>query len=68
MVLDPLYGPALTTVRDYGEDHSLDYTDLCLQSDVYAFQHTVIVSLPSSNRLLMSWMHDFYILIKYSLY
>ena len=32
-----LYGPALTTGCDYWEDHSLDYTDLCSQSDVFAF-------------------------------
>ena len=32
-----LYGPALTTVCDYWEDHSLGYTDLCSQSDVFAF-------------------------------
>ena len=35
-----LYGPALTTTHDYWEDHSLDYTDLCWQSDGSAFQHT----------------------------
>ena len=38
-----LYGPALTTIRDHWEDHSLDYMDLCLQSNVSAFQHTVWV-------------------------
>ena len=32
-----LYGPALTTACDYWKDHSLDYTDLCRQSDVFAF-------------------------------
>ena len=37
----PSYGPALTTVRDHWEDHSLDYMDLCWQSYVSAFQHTV---------------------------
>ena len=36
-----LYCPALTTLRDHWEDHSLDYTDLCRQSDVLAFQHTL---------------------------
>ena len=38
-----LYGPALTTERDYWEDNSLDYMDLCRQSNVSAFQHTVYV-------------------------
>ena len=36
-----LYSPALTAVCDHCEDHSLDYTDLCRQSNVSAFQHTV---------------------------
>ena len=36
-----LYGPALTIVHEPWADHSFDYTDLCQQSDVYAFQHTV---------------------------
>ena len=36
-----LYSPALTTVHDHWEDHSLVYMDLCQQSDVSAFQHTV---------------------------
>ena len=38
-----LYSPALTTVRDHWEDHSLNYTDLCWQSNVSAFQHTAQV-------------------------
>ena len=36
-----LYGPALTSGCDHWEDHSLDYTDLCQQSNVSALQHTV---------------------------
>ena len=36
-----LSGPVLTTVHDHWEDHSLDYMDLCQQSNVSAFQHTV---------------------------
>ena len=35
------YSPGLLTVRDHWEDHSLDYMDLCQQSNVSAFQHTV---------------------------
>ena len=42
-----LYGPALTAVRDHWEDHSLDYADLCRQSNVSAFQHSVCVSQPT---------------------
>ena len=37
LVLSLLYGPTLTSVHDYCKDHSLDYTDLCRQSDVFAF-------------------------------
>ena len=36
-----LYTPSLTTEHDHWEDHSLDYTDLCRQSNVSAFQYTV---------------------------
>ena len=36
-----LHSPALTTVCDHWEDHSLNYKDLCQQSNVFAFQHTV---------------------------
>ena len=32
-----LYSPALTSIHDYWENHSLDQTDLCQQSDVSAF-------------------------------
>ena len=55
-----LYSPSLTTIRDHWEDHSLDYTDLCQQSNVSAFQHTmfVITFLPRSNRLLISWLQS----------
>ena len=36
-VLSLLYGPTLTSIHDYGKNHSFDYTDLCWQGDVYAF-------------------------------
>ena len=36
-----LYSPALTTLHGHWEDHSLDYKDLCQQSSISAFQHTV---------------------------
>ena len=29
-----IYGPALTSVRDYWKNHSFDFIDLCWQSDV----------------------------------
>ena len=35
-----LCGPSLTTVHDHWEDHSLDYTDLSRQNNIFAFQYT----------------------------
>ena len=32
-----LYGPTLTSIHAYWKNHSFDYTDLCLKSDVSAF-------------------------------
>ena len=32
-----LYSPTLTTIHDYWKNHSLDYTDICWQSNVSAF-------------------------------
>ena len=40
LMLCSLYGPALTTLRDHWEDHTLDNTDLCQQNNASAF-HTV---------------------------
>ena len=40
-VLCLLYSPTLTTLCDHWEDYSLDYTDLCRESNVSALQHTV---------------------------
>ena len=36
LVLSLLYGPTLTSIRDYWKNHSFDYTDLCQQSDFSA--------------------------------
>ena len=52
-----LFGPALTTVCDHWEDHSLDYTDICQQGDVSAFQPR-LAFLPRSNHLLISWLQS----------
>ena len=37
-VLNLFYGPSLTSVPDYWENHGFDLMDLCRQSDVSAFQ------------------------------
>ena len=39
--LSLLYGPALTSVRDYCKNNSFEYMQLCQQSDISAFQYTV---------------------------
>ena len=31
------HGPTLTSIHDYWKNHSFDYTDLCWQSNVFAF-------------------------------
>ena len=41
LVLNLLYGPTLTSVHDYWKNYSLDCMDLCQQTDVFAFEHTV---------------------------
>ena len=53
-----LYSPPPTTICDHWEDYSLDYTDICQQSNVSAFQHSLgffIAFLPRSC-LLISWL------------
>ena len=40
-VLSFLYSPAFTSIHDYWKNHSFDYTDLCWQSNVSAFQYAV---------------------------
>uniref|UniRef100_A0A670K009 KN motif and ankyrin repeat domains 3 n=1 Tax=Podarcis muralis TaxID=64176 RepID=A0A670K009_PODMU len=37
LAISLLYGPALTSVHHYWENHSFNYTDLCWQGDVSAF-------------------------------
>ena len=40
-MLSLLYGPTPTSVHDYWKNHSFEYTDLCWQSDISAFQYAV---------------------------
>ena len=61
LALSLLYCPALTFIPDYWEDHSLDYMDLCWQSDVFAFNtlsRLVVAFLRRSNHLLISWQQS----------
>ena len=41
LALSLLYGPTLTSIHDYWKNHSFDKMDLCLQSNVSAFQYDV---------------------------
>ena len=36
-----LHSPTLTSIRDHWKNHSLDWTDLCWQSNVSAFQYAI---------------------------
>ena len=56
-----LFMVQLTSIYDYWKNHSLDCTDLCRQSNVSAFNmlsRSVIVFLPRSKRLLISWLQS----------
>ena len=60
-MLVPLYGPVLTTVHDHWEEHSHDYTDFVGTVIPLLFNtlsRFVIVFLPRSNRLLISWLQS----------
>ena len=50
------YGSTLTSVHNYWENHSLDYMDLCWQSNVSMLSRFVIAFLPRSKHLLISWL------------
>ena len=52
--LSLFYSPVLPLVHDYWKNQSFDYTDLCRQSNVFAF----IAFLPRSKSLLISWLQS----------
>ena len=55
LALSLLYGPTLTSVHDYWENHSFDYTAvLCQQSD----SRFIITFLPKSKHLLILWLQS----------
>ena len=58
LVLSLLYGPTLTSIHDYWKNHSLEYTNLCQQSDVSAFQYAVYVchSFASKEQVSFNFM------------
>ena len=58
LVISFLYGPTLTSVHDYWKNHSFDYTQVCWQSDVFAFWYTVIAFLSRNKCLLILWLQS----------
>ena len=53
--LSLLYGPTLTSIHDYWKNHSLDWTDLCQQSNVSAFKYAVWVGHSFSSKEQVSF-------------
>ena len=53
-----LYGPTLKSILDYWKNDSFEYMDLSWQSDVPAFQHTVLTShsFPSKMQMYLNFM------------
>ena len=59
LALSLLYSSTLTSIYNYWKDHSFNYTDLCWQSDVSAFNmlsRFVIAFLARSKCVLISWL------------
>ena len=57
LVLCHVYGPALTTIHDHLEDHSLDYMDLCRQSDLCFSTHCLGLSQLSWQEAIIFWFY-----------
>ena len=56
-----LFGPTLTSVHDYWNNYSLDYTDLCQKVMSLLFNtlsRFVTAFLPKSKCLLISWLQS----------
>ena len=41
LALNFLHSPTVTSIHDHRKNHSLDYTDLCWQSNISAFEYTI---------------------------
>ena len=60
-MLSLLYGPALTSIRDYRKNRRFDYMDLCWKVMSLLFNmlsRFVIAFLPRSKGLLISWLQS----------
>ena len=61
LVLSLLYGPTVTSLHGYWENHSFDYMDICHKVMSLLFNllsRFVIAFLPRSKRLLISWLQS----------
>ena len=61
LMLSLLKGPNLRSIPDYWKNHSFHYTDLCWQSNVFAFYYPVyvfIAFLPRNKHRLISWLQS----------
>ena len=58
LALSLLYGPTLTSIRDYWKNHRFDYMDLgkVMSLPFNMLSRFVIAFLPRSKRLLISWL------------
>ena len=57
----PSYDPTCHICTDYWENHSFDYSDVCLQSDISAFQYAAYVSnsfFPRGKHLSIPWLQS----------
>ena len=60
-MLSLLYGPTVTSIHDYCENHSFDYTDFVgiMMSPLFnTLSRFVIAFLPRSKHLLISWLQS----------
>ena len=60
-MLSLLYGPALTSIRDYRKNRRFDYMDLCWKVMSLLFNmlsRFVIAFLPRSKQLLITWLQS----------
>ena len=61
MALTFLYGPTLTSIHDYWENHSFDrwtFVGKVMSLLFNMLSRLVIAFLPRSKRLLISWLHS----------
>ena len=59
LVLSLLYGTTLTSIHDYGKNHSFDYMDLGRHSLLFNMLPRLVIDfLPRSKRLLISWLQS----------